>query len=108
MAKHQSHEDKRVIEGKVFAVIAYLGGLCIIPLVLRKDNPFVLHHGKQGLVIFVGEVAVFIIHIILGQWILKLGIFVLGVFSFIGIIAVLRGKYIKLPIVSGIADSITL
>jgi len=108
MTKQAKHEDKKILEGKVFAILSYLSGLCIIPLVFKKDNPFALHHGKQGLVIFVGEVAIFIAHIPLGQWIWELGIFILGVYSFIGIIAVLKGEYIKLPIVFPIAEKITL
>lgn len=103
-----SDKDRVVNEGKVFAILAYLAGLCIIPLIFKKDNDFVLSHSKQGLVLFVGEVGVFIIHIILGSWILKLGMFVLLGLSFIGIIAVLRGQYIKLPVVAEIADNITL
>lgn len=102
------NQDNQVNEGKVFAILSYLSIFCIIPLVFQKDNPFVLKHGKQGLVIFVGQVAFFIVHIIFGIWILKLGMFVLGVLSFVGIIAVLRGQYIKLPLISDIADSIYL
>jgi len=106
--KRKASEEKVIIEGKIFAVISYLSFLCIIPLVFKKDNPFVLNHGKQGLVIFVAEVAVFIAHIILGQWLLRLGMFVLGIFSFIGIIQSLKGEYVKLPIIADIADQITL
>ena len=108
MAKRQASEDQLITEGKIFAVISYLSIFCIIPLVLKKDNPFVLSHGKQGLVIFVAEVAVFIAHIILGQWFLRLGMFVLGVFSFIGIIKSLTGEYVRLPLISDVADKITL
>ena len=100
--------DKIVLEGKVFAILSYLFILCIIPLILRKDNDFVLSHSKQGLVIFVAEVGVFILSIIWGEGFLKLGLFVLSVLSFIGIIAVLRGQYIELPVVASIADKITL
>ena len=107
MKKSQS-KDQHILEGKIFAIISYLSILCIIPLVFKKDNPFVLKHSKQGLILFLGEVAVFIIHIILGLWILKLGMFVLGVLSFIGIVAVLNGQYLKLPIVSNVADKISL
>ena len=106
--KPQSFDPQQIIEGKIYAILAYLSILCIIPLTIKKDNLFVLKHGKQGLVLFVGEVAVFVIQIILGPWILKLGMFVLGVLSFIGIIAALKGEFIKLPIVCDIADSITL
>jgi len=108
MAKSDNIKEKKVIEGKVFAILAYLSILCIIPLLFKKDNAFVLSHSKQGLVIFVGQVGVFIVHIILGPWILKLGMFVLLVLSFVGIIAVLRGRHINLPIISDIADKISL
>ena len=104
----QSDKDQQILEGKVLAILSYLSILCIIPLVLKKDNPFVLKHGKQGLILFLGEVAVFILHIILGQWILRLGMFVFVVFSFVGLIAVLQGRDAELPVVSNLANSITL
>ncbi|HOW36072.1 MAG TPA: hypothetical protein PL155_06645 [Candidatus Omnitrophota bacterium] len=100
--------DKQILEGKVIAILSYLSILCIIPLLFKKDNPFVLSHGKQGLVIFVGEVSVFIAHIVLGTWVLRLGLFLFGVISLWGIIEVLRGRYIKLPVIAEIADKITL
>ena len=99
---------KEVIEGKIFAVLAYLSILCIIPLVFKKDNDFVLNHGKQGLVIFLAEVAIFIVHIVLGPWVLKYGLFLLGIFSFLGIIAALKGEYVCMPVISDIAQKITL
>lgn len=108
MGKKLPCESTQVLEGKIFAVLAYLSILCILPLIFKKNNAFVLQHGKQGLVIFVGEVAVFILHIMLGVWFLRLGIFVLGVLSFIGLMAALKGVYIRLPIVSNIADNIIL
>ncbi len=101
-------EDPNVLEGKSFAVLSYLFILCIIPLILKKENPFVLAHSKQGLIIFVGEVAVMIVSILFGAWFLRLGMFVLGVFSFIGIIAVLQGRLVKFPVISPIADTITM
>jgi len=108
MSKQPSNQDQQILEGKIFAILSYLSILCIIPLLFKKDNPFVLKHGKQGLILFLGEVAVFIVHIILGQWILRLGMFVFGVFSFIGLIAALQGRDADLPIISKLADSVTL
>jgi fumarate reductase subunit D len=107
MTKLKPNNSQMIIEGKVFAILSYLSIFCIIPLLFKKDNDFVLFHGKQGLVIFLGEVAIFILHIIM-QWIFRPGMFFLGVFSFIGIIAVLRGKNLELPIVSKLANKITL
>lgn len=108
MVKSESAKTKKVNEGKMFALMSYLSILCIIPLVFKKDNEFVLSHGKQGLVLFVGEVGVFILSIIFPPWIIKIAMFVLFVLSFVGIIAVLRGKYIQLPVVAIISDEITL
>jgi len=101
-------QDQQTLEGKPFAILAYISILCIIPLVLKKNHPFVLSHARQGLVIFIAEVAIFILHIILGQWLLRLGMFICGVFSFVGMIAVLKGQVIKLPFISDIAENISL
>ena len=108
MVMSESVVEKDINEGKVFALLAYLSILCIIPLLLKKDNDFVLAHGKQGLVIFVSQVAVFILHIILGVWFLKFGMFILFVFSFIGMVAAISGKYLALPVFAKIAEKITL
>ena len=108
MAEKKLENDPQVNDSKVLALLAYLPFFCIVPLLLKKDNPFILSHGKQGLVLFVGEIGVFILSIILGIWILKLGMFIFLLMSFIGIIAVLRGRYIELPVISKIADKITL
>jgi fumarate reductase subunit D len=108
MVRHKTSQSPEIIEGKIFAVLAYLSILCIIPLLFKKENAFVLAHSKQGLVIFLGEVGIFILHIALGPWILRLGMFVLLGLSFVGIIAVLRGDYLKFPLITTIAEQITL
>ena len=107
MNKSKSNTDPQILEGKIFALLSYLFILCIIPLVLKKDNPFVLKHAKQGLVLFLGEVAAFIITIIL-PWMAKLSVLLFGILSFVGLIAVLQGKDTELPVVGKLADSITL
>jgi uncharacterized membrane protein len=107
MAKSPDTDEPPVREGIIFAVLAYLSILCIIPLIFKKDNAFVLHHSKQGLVIFVGQLCVFIFQIVF-PWLLKLGLFVLGILSLVGILACLRGRTIDLPVVSRIADLITV
>ena len=103
-----SSSEEEILDGKIFAVLAYLSIFCIIPLVLKKENPFALAHGKQGLVLFVGEVGVLVVSIPLGVWFLKLGLFLLLGVSFLGIIEALRGRYVKFPWISEIAEKITL
>ena len=103
-------EDKEIQEGKVLALLSYLGILCLIPLLLKKDNKFVLFHGKQGLVLFLGELAAAIISIIpfLGLLIGFLSVIVFGILSIIGIIQVLMGNYWKIPVVAELAEKFNI
>ncbi len=98
-------EDKEVQEGKIFAVLAYLSILCLVPLLLKKDNKFALHHGKQGLVLFIGEVAVGILAWIpiLGWVLAPIGSVIFIILSLTGIVQALMGNYWKCPVVSDIA-----
>jgi uncharacterized membrane protein len=103
-------EDKEIQEGKVLALLSYLGILCLIPLLLKKDNKFVLFHGKQGLVIFLGELAGAVISIIpfIGWLIGFLSVVVFGIISLIGIVHVLLGNYWKIPVVADLADKFNI
>ncbi|MFC1699643.1 DUF4870 domain-containing protein [Candidatus Omnitrophota bacterium] len=103
-------EDKEVREGKMFAVLAYLSILCFLPLILKKDNKFAFHHGKQGLVIFLGEVALGVLAWIplLGWVLAPLGALLLFVLSLVGLIQALMGNYWKCPVVAELADKIKL
>ncbi|HOY09912.1 MAG TPA: hypothetical protein PLB05_07540 [Candidatus Omnitrophota bacterium] len=107
MPKKTESGNDQIAEGKVFALLAYLSIFCIIPLLFKRENEFVLSHAKQGLVIFIGEVGVFILSIIFPAF-LRLGFFCFGLLSFAGIVAALRGRIFELPLIASIADKITL
>jgi fumarate reductase subunit D len=100
--------SQQILEGKIFALLSYLGILCIIPLVVKRDNPFALANGKQGLVLFVGEVGVFVASIILPMLLIKICYLAFGILSLWGIIECLRGHFLKMPYVSRIAEKIIL
>jgi uncharacterized membrane protein len=95
-------------ENKIFALLSYLSVLCIIPLLFCKDNAFVMDHGKHGLVLFLGETTVFVMHIILGSWFLKIGIFLFGALSIMGMIMSLKGEKMDIPFITAIARNIIL
>lgn len=103
-------EDKEIQDAKVFAVVAYLGILCIIPLLLKKENKFALFHGKQGLVLFVIEVGALIFSVIpfLGVFVAKVAFFFCGLASLWGIVNSLLGRYSRIIIIAEVADKITL
>jgi uncharacterized membrane protein len=103
-------ENKEIREGKFFAVISYITFLCIVSLILKKDNKFAVYHAKQGLVLFVLEVASFIISIIpfLGAFLKTFGVVIFGLVSLWGILQALMGEVRKIPFVSDIAEKIIL
>lgn len=93
-------------EKDLTAVLSYLGILFLVPLVARKDNAFAQFHAKQGLVLFIAEVATMFI-----SWIPFLGWFIgmiawltWVVLSIIGITNVLGGKQVPLPIIGKFAQ----
>ena len=108
--KSMPSQDKELQEGRIYAVIGYLGILCLVPLLVKKDNKFALFHSKQGLVLFIGEVGAAIINIIpiLGQLIWILSVLVFGILSLVGIVQSLMGNYWKMPVIGDIAEKISI
>jgi len=102
-------KDKTIEEGRFFAVISYISFLCIVSLVLKKENKFALYHARIGLVLFVFEVLIFLLSIIsiLG-WLKPVGLVVFTLVSLWGIIQSILGRYYRLPIISDIADTIII
>jgi len=93
-------------EKDLTAVLSYLGILFLVPLLARKDNAFAQFHAKQGLVLFIAEVATMMI-----AWIPFIGWFVGFIawivwiaLSIIGIMNVLGGKQAPLPIIGKLAQ----
>lgn len=104
-----SSEDSDIIlDGKIYAVIAYLSFFCFIPLIFKRDNPFVLFHGKQGLVLFLGQLVFCVFGIVFGLGFIKFGFFVLGVLALFGIFSALNGKYSPIIIISELTKQIHL
>lgn len=89
-------------DDKTIAVLSYLGILCLIPLLLKKDSEFVKFHAKQGLVLLIGW---FLVWIPFLGWILGI---VLLVLSIMGIINVLNSKREKLPIIGDLAEKFNI
>ena len=60
-----AQEQENIIkDGKIYAMVAYWGFLCILPLIVKKENNFAVFHGKQGLVLFIFLVFGFLLKII--------------------------------------------
>ena len=106
----QANKAKGEQEEKFFAIISYISFFCILTLILKKESKFDLYHAKQGLVIFVFEVVAFILSIIpLLGWLIRIfGLIVFTLASLWGILQVLSNKYGRIPLISEIADKISI
>ncbi|MBF0571276.1 MAG: hypothetical protein HQL12_05330 [Candidatus Omnitrophica bacterium] len=107
MSPDENSLKSDILDGKMYAVLAYLSIFCIVPLIIKKNNVFVLAHGRQGLVLFVAEVATLVVSIVF-PWVFRPLLFILFGFSFWGMVMAIRGQYVELPIVSRIAGKITI
>jgi len=93
---------EEIEDGKMFAGIGYLGILFLVPLLAKKDNAFAKAHAKQGLVLCIAWILA-VIPFIGWLW----GVFCL-VCMIMGLVNAFGGKYAKLPLFGGIAESIKI
>lgn len=95
---------------KLFAAIGYLGILCLIPLLLKKDSAFCQHHGKQGLVLLIAWLILWVGNVIpvLGQIVWAVGSVALLILLILGIINALNGKMWEMPVLGEYAKQIKI
>lgn len=88
-------DNKDVEENKGIACLSYIGILCLIPLLTKKDSKFAQANAKQGLALFIVDV---IVAILMGipviGWLLGLAVFVV---SLIAVVKTLSGQFWKIP-----------
>jgi uncharacterized membrane protein len=92
-------------ETTIMAALSYFGPLVIIPYLTKKENPFVIFHIKQGLVLLVPYLVLWVIgnymYMMLGPLSSILGLLNLAivVLSIIGIVNAVQKKEKPLPLV---------
>ncbi|MCJ7786829.1 hypothetical protein MUP06_01260 [Patescibacteria group bacterium] len=99
-------EEKKEKGKDLMAILSYIGILFLVPLLASKDNAFAKFHARQGLVLFIAEIATYLV-----AWIPFIGWFI-GmtawviwlVLSIIGIINVVNGKQVPLPVIGKFAE----
>jgi len=106
MEELTNFDPKDVEENKVIASLSYISILFLIPLLVKRESRFCVEHAKQGLTLFIFEVALSIIQII--PIIARIGGIVLFVVSLIAFIYALQGKFWKIPVVYEIAQNFKL
>lgn len=109
--------DKADIEqNKIYAILAYLGILVLVPLLAAPKSKFARFHANQGIVLCIAEVAYWIIYSILSvviyaiSWKLYFIVTLIGfialvfvVFAILGIVNAANGKAKELPLIGKIS-----
>lgn len=111
-------DNKDVEENKLWAILAYLWILALIPYFGKKESKFAQFHGKQGMVLLILSVISWVLgvifgfipvlNILYGLIIMPLfGLFLL-VLSIIGIINAVKGEMKELPLTGKLVDTFQL
>lgn len=95
-------DPKDVEQNKLIALLSYLWLLCLVPLLLKPKSEFCKFHAKQGLVLCIAWLFVWIPVIGLLLWIALICL------SVWGIINVLKGEKVDLPIVGNLAKKFNI
>lgn len=105
------YDPADIEQNKVFAILAYLGILVLVPILGAKESKFARFHANQGLVLLIAAIAIGIVIGIL-QFIPVLGIIfsIIGwvvniallVLCIIGIVNACNGKAKELPLIGSI------
>ena len=102
--------DLEVLEERFFAALAYLAFLCFVPLLLKKESRFAEFHGKQGLVLFIFEIAAGVLSAIpaLGDTLSTPAFVVLSILSMVGVAKALVGESWQIPVIQNLASKMSL
>ncbi|MBQ7727133.1 MAG: DUF4870 domain-containing protein [Clostridia bacterium] len=108
-AEEEKAEPKSdVEENKIFAVLAYIGILVLIPILAAPKSKFARYHSNQGLILLIVDIIAGVIGGLLGLipyvgWVFGL---ILGVacliFMILGIINAVNGEEKPLPVIGNL------
>lgn len=103
-------DQKDIEENKGITVLSYIGILCLIPLLSKKESKFAQYHAKQGVVLLIAEVITYVVFIIpfIGWLVGMLASIMWLIFAIMGIVNVVGGKAKELPLIGKFADKIKL
>ncbi len=97
-------------ENKLLAAVGYLGILCLVPLLAKRDSAFCQFHGKQGLVLLVTWMILWVGNIVpvVGQLVFFFGSIGLLVLVILSMVHALNGEEWELPVLGKYAKQIKL
>jgi len=109
-SNHMDQQPTNLQDDKVIAALGYIGILCLLPLLLKKNSPFAQHHGKQGLVLLIAWCLLWVGNIIpiIGQIVWAVGSVLLLILMILGIVNAWVGKMWEMPVLGEYAKQIKI
>lgn len=95
--------EEKKSDSNLMAALSYLWILSVVMLLLKKEDKFVQFHAKQGLVLFLCSMVLWVIPII--GWLLNM---VVTIAVIVGFIMAIQGKEYKMPVVGDLAEKINI
>lgn len=96
------------VSSKILAVMSYLGVLCLVPLVVNRDDAYVRFHARQGIVLWMWEVlAIYTVMVPgIGKLFLQFSSAACLVLSLVGVVSVILGRAWKFPLIGNWAEKL--
>jgi uncharacterized membrane protein len=88
--------EKDIEEGRIPAILGYIPPLCFVPL-LKTNNPYAQHHGKQALALLLVEILAVLFLTPLGAMAWKLLLLACVVAAFMGAYKAWGGSTYRIP-----------
>ena len=90
-------------EKKMYAALCYVGVLVLVPLLIKKEDPYINWHIRQGLVVL----GLTVVSLLMLAWVEALGSLLFVVVMTANVIALVQallGKKWKIPVIGSWAD----
>ncbi|MBF0178265.1 MAG: hypothetical protein HQL63_15675 [Magnetococcales bacterium] len=99
---------QRSAKSRIVAMFSYLGVLCLVPLILNRDDEYVHFHARQGTVLWTwATLSVLALHIpIIGPLFFSFSFALIALLSLVGIVSVFFSRAWKIPFISYLASKI--
>ncbi|MBF0626018.1 MAG: hypothetical protein HQL82_14575 [Magnetococcales bacterium] len=92
---------KRLNRQTLMSLFSYMSILCLIPLLVNREDPFIDFHARQGLVLWIWSV-ISVFALLLpgyGPFFSSISALAITVFSMVGMLSVILGKRWPLPVI---------
>ncbi|MBF0426455.1 MAG: hypothetical protein HQL66_11630 [Magnetococcales bacterium] len=99
---------RRSPRSRLYAMFSYLSVLCLVPLILNKDDEYVHFHARQGTVLWVWmTLSILALHIpVIGPVFFSFSALLVALLSLVGIVSVLFSRAWRIPLISALASKI--